>query len=42
MSSKILSPHLLLIYTCQHSAVISCFALHSPLLYHRQRSCEGI
>jgi hypothetical protein len=31
VSSKILSPHLLIIYTCQHAVVVSCFALHSPL-----------
>lgn len=37
VSSKILYPHLFLIYTsstlpCQHAAVVSCFALLSPLL----------
>ena len=37
VSSKILCPDPLLIYTCstcpcQHAAVLSCFTLHSPLL----------
>lgn len=36
LSSKVLCPHLLLIYACstchcRHAAVVSCFALHSPL-----------